>query len=275
MKEVELIKRLENTEIPEIEVRSHRRALKMALLNAGYLQGERQATVLTRVKTKSAGGTDSMLKGLISRRAAWKAVLLSTLAVAIIVTAAIVLPGLMGNNPKAMAASIAQNSPEIRKYAGEGRLKTDVTSLSDGKGTVVVEGDKGAVTAEVDIKSKTVTLISATPDFTLNKTVAIGLVDNDNTDIQRCSYQISIQYRGKDSVKLESIGPVLTDAFSRLVVSSKMDPVANATLNTWDTIEVSGEIIFNAKGLSKFDIVKLDPFVSGLRINSERVLTFE
>jgi len=41
MKEEELIKRLENVELPEIELQSHRRRLRMALLDAGYLQRQR------------------------------------------------------------------------------------------------------------------------------------------------------------------------------------------------------------------------------------------
>jgi len=41
MKEEELIKRLENVELPDIKLQSHRRRLRMALLDAGYLQRQR------------------------------------------------------------------------------------------------------------------------------------------------------------------------------------------------------------------------------------------
>ena len=45
MKEEELIKKLENVELPTIELQSHRRRLRMALLDAGYLKRQRGVTI--------------------------------------------------------------------------------------------------------------------------------------------------------------------------------------------------------------------------------------
>ncbi len=271
MKEEDLVKSLQEARLPAIELAAHRRALKMALLRAGYFQSERHANIVTVLKIKSVGKLD-MLKGLASRQRVWKTAIVSALAVVVIAVAATVLPGIGGKSDKALAVSLAQSSQQIREIAGEGNLKTEVTSLADGKGTVVVTGDQAAVTAEVDIKTKTVTPISATPEFSYNASYGLGLAENNSPDTQRLSYQISIGYRGTGTVKLQDVGPVLGKAFSRLVISSQMTEVPATSLNTWDAINVSGEIIFNAKGLSKFDIVKLEPFITGFRINPETVV---
>jgi len=48
MNKEDLIKKLENLDLPEIELQIHRRRLKMALLNSGYRKGER--TIMSLLK---------------------------------------------------------------------------------------------------------------------------------------------------------------------------------------------------------------------------------
>jgi hypothetical protein len=48
MNKDDLIKKLENLDIPEVELQSHRRRLKMALLNSGYWKGETTMSLLKK-----------------------------------------------------------------------------------------------------------------------------------------------------------------------------------------------------------------------------------
>jgi len=273
MKEEELIKKLEETKLPDIELKSHRRALKMALLDAGYLQQQRKVNILALTSEKIIGGIDFMLKGLVSRQPVWKTVLLSALAVSVIAVATVAVPGVTGHADRVLAASIAQNSPEVKAAAGEGIMETEVISLSNGKGIVVIKGQRGLVTAEVDLKNKIVLGVSPAPEFSIvDEVSAIGAVSNDNIDVQRYTYKFTVKYRGNDRVYIEAIEPVLSSAFSKLVLSGELNQVVNEILVTGDTIEINGEILFNAKGLSKSDIVNLGPFVNGVKVRSEKVL---
>jgi len=114
MREEELIKKLESVELPEIELQSHRRRLRMALLDAGYLQRRPGITILDLAKSRVKGGIDIMIRGLVSRQPVWKTAVIGVLAVALIAGLAIALPSLTGQSPEALAAEIAQNDPEIQ-----------------------------------------------------------------------------------------------------------------------------------------------------------------
>ncbi len=168
MKEEELIKKLENVELPKIEMQSHRRRLRMALLDAGYLlKGQRGVTILELVKSKVKGGIDIMIRGLVSRQPVWKSVVAGVLAVALIAGLAIALPGLTRQSAEALAADIAKNSPQVQAALGDGEVKVvKVITIVDDKGTVLCKGELGIfITAEVDLKTKEVTIVSM-PELT-------------------------------------------------------------------------------------------------------------
>jgi hypothetical protein len=94
MKEEELIKKLENTALPGIEVQSHRRRLRMALLDSEYFREQPKVGVFGQVSSTVKRGVD-VLRGLISWRPVWKPALVSTLAIALIVGSALFVPSLV------------------------------------------------------------------------------------------------------------------------------------------------------------------------------------
>jgi len=169
MKEEELIKKLENVELPTIEMQSHRRRLRMALLDAGYLKRQREVTILELAKSKVKGGIDTMIRGLVSRQPVWKTAVVSMLALVLVVGLSLTIPSLSAESVYAQAAEIAKNSPQVRAALGDGEVQVvKVIKLVDDKGTVICEGTMGRlVTAEVDLKTKEVTGVK----------VAIEIVD--------------------------------------------------------------------------------------------------
>jgi len=168
MKEEELIKKLESAKLPGIELQSHRRRLKMALLDADYLKKRRGVSIMELAKSKLRGATDIAARGLTSPRPVWKTALASVLAIALIIGFAIGLPSLMGQSPEVLAAEIAQNSPEVIAALGGDEIETvKVLNIKDNMATVIVEGRMGGiVTAFVSLLSKEVTEVVGGPQLT-------------------------------------------------------------------------------------------------------------
>ncbi|MBA7505640.1 hypothetical protein ES706_04316 [subsurface metagenome] len=167
MKEEELIKKLENVKLPRIELQSHQRRLRMALLAAGYLKRQRRATILDLAKSKMKRGIDIMIRGLVSRQPVWKPVLASALAIALIIGLTVGLPSLNGQSSEALAAEIAENSPQVKAALGDEEVQVvKVIKVVDDKGTVICQGELGIITAEVDLKTKVVTEVVPMPELT-------------------------------------------------------------------------------------------------------------
>ena len=170
MKEEELIKKLESVELPEIELQSHRRWLRMALLDTGYLKRQRGVTILELAKSKVKGVKDTMIRGLVSRQPVWKTATVGMLAVALVIGLSLTIPSLSTESAYAQAANIAQNSPEVRAALGDGEVQmVRVIKVVDGKGTVVLQGKLDLITAEVDLKSKEVKEVTVLPMPELTK----------------------------------------------------------------------------------------------------------
>lgn len=156
MGEEELIKKLENVELPDIELQGHQRRLGMALLESRYFKEQPKVAIFSQTKSKMKGGID-MLKGLISWRPVWKPALVSALAIALIVGSALFVPSLVGPSPEVLAAEIAQNSPEVQKLLGDDLIVIKKVQLVDGVGHVVCEASVGTFAlVDVDLEKKEV-----------------------------------------------------------------------------------------------------------------------
>ncbi|MFC1938372.1 hypothetical protein ACFLWH_01785 [Chloroflexota bacterium] len=155
MKEEELIRKLENVELPDIKLQSHQRRLRMALLDAGYLKRQSGVTILELVKSKIKGVKDTMIKGLVSRQPIWKTAVFGTLALALVIGLSLTIP--THTNESAYAADIVQNSPKVQAVLGDGEVEVVKVIVIDGKATVIAKGKKGIVKADVDLKTKDVT----------------------------------------------------------------------------------------------------------------------
>jgi hypothetical protein len=85
MKEEELIKKLESADLPRIEVPSHRRRLRMALLQSRYFKGRSKEGILSLVKSKMKRSIDALTRGLGSRQPLWKTATAGMLAMVMVV----------------------------------------------------------------------------------------------------------------------------------------------------------------------------------------------
>ena len=85
MKEEELIKKLENTVLPGIEVQSHRLRLRTALLNSEYFKEQAEGGVFSLAKSKIKGGVEMATK-------VWKPAAIGVLASAVIFAVLFLMP---------------------------------------------------------------------------------------------------------------------------------------------------------------------------------------
>jgi hypothetical protein len=197
MKEEELIKKLEKVELPLIELESHRRRLRVAVLNADQLLNEQpRVTTLALAKSKVSRGMDTIRRGLVSRQPVWKTSLVCILTVALIAGLAVALPLLIGQSPEALAASIVRNSPEVWAAlvvkpieAGQVDVHSVAVALvrvelieEDGDNArVLVRGEWGRyAVADVNLGAKEVTRVYKFPEFSdEEKARAIEIVQAD------------------------------------------------------------------------------------------------
>ena len=179
MEEEELIKKLENIKLPEIEVESHRRRLRMALLSIGYLQRQRQVTMLNLAKSKMKG-IDIVIRGLVSKQPVWKTAVVSVVALALVIGLSLAVLSPDGQSAYAQAAKIAQNSPQVRAALGGGKVQVvKVIKVVDNRGTVVLRGELGIVTAEVDLKLKKVETVTMPQLTEAEKEKAVAIAEAD------------------------------------------------------------------------------------------------
>jgi hypothetical protein len=158
MKEEDLIKKLENVELPDIKFQGHQRRLRMALLDTGYLNRQQGATLIELAKSKVKGVKSTMIKGLVARQPVWKTAVVG-LALVIILGLSITIPSLRTESVYAQAEEITKSSASVKEALGGGEIQVVRIDISDmaGTGTVIAKGDAGSVLTEVDLKANKVT----------------------------------------------------------------------------------------------------------------------
>lgn len=186
MKEEELVKKLEGVELPGTQLESHRRRLRMAVLNAGHLLNEQpKVTSVARARSRVSRGMDTLRRGLVARQPVWKTAAVCIATVALITGLAIALPLLIGQSPEALAASIVRNSPEVRAAVvgtpvvgvdpitqdsvvvlAAVVVKMELTEEDGDDVRVLVKGDWGRyAVADVNLEVKEVTRVYTFPEF--------------------------------------------------------------------------------------------------------------
>lgn len=101
---------------------------------------------------------------------------------------------------------------------------------------------------------------------------SIGAIEENTNDIENQSFKYTVQLTNNedDDLKIISIEPILTEKFEKLVSSKDLIKNINEIISKNDYLEVSGEIIFNTKGMSKEEIESMQPFIKEIKIIEER-----
>jgi len=153
MKKEQLLKKLENVELPELLVASHKAKLKQVLLEGVPSTGEVDAdTVLERIAS-SLKASVSWLSG-----PAWRTALASGLSILFIGALLAVSFYISRPSPAAIAADVVKNDPGIQqRLSGAGDIIIVRVEVRDGMASVVCGRSMGDfIEADVDIQCKSV-----------------------------------------------------------------------------------------------------------------------
>ncbi|MFC1865376.1 VWA domain-containing protein [Chloroflexota bacterium] len=99
MDEEELNKKLENIDLPEIELPDYIGNLRMALLESEYANNKRDASIFTKVPNWIKRYVYIAADSLTPKRLNWKLALVSTLAIALVISMSVFIPPLVNQTP--------------------------------------------------------------------------------------------------------------------------------------------------------------------------------
>ncbi len=97
----------------------------------------------------------------------------------------------------------------------------------------------------------------------------------DNFNKQEISYEISLKNNQNDDIYIKTITPVLNSEFLKLVENDKVTIEVNKSVKSNKTIQIKGKIIFNAEGMSKEDIIEMQPFFTKIRVVQEKEINIK
>jgi len=105
-------------------------------------------------------------------------------------------------------------------------------------------------------------------------TQTMGAAAGNDTNIQLYSYNLTLYNPGSKDIFVESIEPVFQDEFESRMVSDSQRVYVNKSVAGESFIHVEDEVTFNMSGLSKEDIDRMDPLITGIGVNSVFILPF-
>lgn len=106
----------------------------------------------------------------------------------------------------------------------------------------------------------------------VNMQTAISSVSG-NADTQIVSYKITLKNNSDSGMFIQQVEPVVSKSIESRVLVDNLGRSVGNNIASGGTMEVSGKFTFDAKGLSKEDIDKLQPAIIGLRVTAEETLT--
>ncbi|MEA4924293.1 MAG: hypothetical protein VB084_03190 [Syntrophomonadaceae bacterium] len=103
---------------------------------------------------------------------------------------------------------------------------------------------------------------------------SIGAVgDNTNDfDTQRFQFTITLKNNEPTDITIISLKPVLSEKFLERAADKNVIIPVNQIISSGGSLDVSGEIIFDAKGLTKEQIVGMEPFIQEVKLTDERTI---
>jgi len=101
---------------------------------------------------------------------------------------------------------------------------------------------------------------------------SIGTVGENTNDLETQSFKYSVTLTNNETtdITIVEVMPVLSEKFLERVSNKDTMIKVNKTISQGSSLEVNGEIVFDARGLTKEQIHSLQPFVKEVKIIEER-----
>lgn len=103
----------------------------------------------------------------------------------------------------------------------------------------------------------------------------LGAVSKENTDQHHLTYIINLSNEDAKDVDIKWIEPVLGKGIKDRVEQEDLRLVIEKTIPVKGALKIEGMIIFNTLNLSKEDIIALEPFITGIKVGSEKTIIIE
>lgn len=85
-------------------------------------------------------------------------------------------------------------------------------------------------------------------------------------DTQIISYSATLQNKSVNSLFIEMVEPVPSKDLEPKVLADNLTRAVSKHVVSGQTVDVKGSFPFDAKGMTKADIDKLQPFITGFRV---------
>lgn len=97
--------------------------------------------------------------------------------------------------------------------------------------------------------------------------------DAENTDKQFFNYTITLINTNDYEVAIKWVEPVLTNEMKERVLAEDLKIPVDKAIAPGGLVKISGQFSFNAEGTTKEQILSWEPFMMGMHISSEALLS--
>ncbi len=105
-------------------------------------------------------------------------------------------------------------------------------------------------------------------------TSSIGAVGKNTKDFETQSFKYTVTLTNNEAadINIVSVKPILSEKFLERATNKDTVIQVNRTISQGSSLDVTGEIIFDVKGLTKEQIVSLEPFIKEVKVIEERTI---
>jgi len=106
-------------------------------------------------------------------------------------------------------------------------------------------------------------------------TSSIGAVGGNTNDFETQSFKYTITLTNNDAadITIVSVEPILSEEFIERALNEDRIIQVNELIPHGSSIDVTGEIVFDAKGMTKEKIISMEPFVKEIKIVEKRTIS--
>lgn len=104
---------------------------------------------------------------------------------------------------------------------------------------------------------------------------SLGGVNKTDLDKTLFSYSINLTNENEKDILIKSIQPSVNESIKNKILSKEMVVFVDKSIKSNETIQINGEIVIDTKGLGKPDIVKLEPFITDIRVSTEETVSLK
>ncbi len=140
MNNEKIIKELESVGLPDFELESHRRRLKMALLSRGYSKKRKRTPLKEFFEERLSDFMGTISDGLVARRPVWRVALTTVLIMLFLFATFITIPQVSGTLKEALFPEGTREIGGPQLTADEQKRATDILNADPGIREILARG---------------------------------------------------------------------------------------------------------------------------------------